>query len=408
MNTLRPLSFIRKIHIENTSYVSVTQSNPINTNSSTFSSLSSNREELQDLEKPTFTTLGQPPTLVQIQIPPSYPVYFLKKSLLSVYGTSLEHISLSNRWLDNPLTRILYGFHSFQYQKLETTAPATALINVDKFSTVSSISLDGTVDWAILPRNSIVGYTGTALRITTAQVPKFVKSDSKKWFSLSNNTDLKTGLHSIWKSGYSLTQGRGDVILKGRGLIFKVDLDKEEEILIKRDSILGISVNGDELSRCVSEHEGFNVFESKTSIDNANALESTKAESTQVVDVEETDKFKAQLKRLKVYWYSAKDYFHKAIDYLKQLIPTSSNQYVKITGPRTILLQSDISSSIFDSSFSSKDRPIEVLENKIFKAAIDQNRSEDYLSYVTVKNGQVTFQNTPDFQKTIDSMPKKT
>lgn len=396
LTKLKPLSFIRRIHIENTTYIQPSSSelNAVETSSESLNDVPS-----PDLAKPQFTTLGQPPTLVQIKIVPSYPVYVTKGSLLSLYGTSLRNISVSNEWLESPFKRSLYGFHSFRYQKLESTAPATSLFTVNKESTLSTLSLNGTVDWAILPKDAIAGYSGATLRISTEALPRYVKAEAKKWFQFNKNTETKTGLYQFWRSGYSLVQGRGDVVLKGYGSIFKVDLDADEQILIKRDNIIGISVNGDELSKCVSEHEGFNNFKPVQKHE-SESRESGSTTSTDLVKI-------TTMAQLQNYLRPVLDYSRKAYQYLIQIFPKTSDGYVNVVGPRTVLLQSDLTSPLLSKfNKSVNDQSVEVLENKIFKASLENNKPQDYLSYVTVKDGKVTFQNTPDFQRTIDAMPK--
>ncbi|KAH3683778.1 hypothetical protein WICPIJ_005253 [Wickerhamomyces pijperi] len=395
LQKLRPLALVRGLHIENTTYIKTASTKESTTTTTSSSSESLNSTDSPDLDKPEFTALGQPPTLVQIKIVPSYPVHITKGSLLSLYGTSLKNIAFTNEWLESPLKRILYGFHSFRYQKLESTAPATSLITVDKDSTLSTLSLNGTVDWAILSNDAIAGYSGATLRISTESVPRYVKAEAKKWFTLSNNTETKTGLYSFWRSGYSLVQGRGDVILKGYGSVFKVDLDADEQILIKKDNIIGISVNGDELSKCVSEHQGFNNFKP------IEAAASVEEKSTEIVEV-------TTMMQIQQYFRLFVQYANTAYRAFTQIFPKSSDGYVNVVGPRTVLLQSDLAPSLLSQFTAVDDQTIEVLENKVFKASLQNNnkKPQDYLSYVTVKDGKVSFQSTPDFQKTIDSMPK--
>ena len=74
---------------------------------------------------------------------------------------------------------------------------------------------------------------------------------------------METGLFSWKKLGYTLLSGRGKVGLVGNGSssgygssIYNINLNQNEEILINKNNLLGITVNGPyDLQNCIVKYE---------------------------------------------------------------------------------------------------------------------------------------------------------
>lgn len=145
-------------------------------------------------------------------------------------------------------------------------------------------------------------------------------------------------------------------------------------------------MNGDELSRCTQELQGLNQSQAIPALEQEVAL----------------------IKQTKVQqqWQSVKSFFGRIFSTLVKYLSNSTQNYVQISGPRTLLIQTSLQSS----DYFTKEQRLDVAESKISKAA-KSTKTEEYLSYAIVKDGNVTFHSTPDFSKTVDKIeslkPKK-
>lgn len=182
-------------------------------------------------------------------------------------------------------------------------------------------------------------------------IPRKVAKKVSKLLNLSKNHP--TGLFSWWKPGYTLLSGRGLVSLVGNSGVYRINLAKEEQLLIEKDHILALTVNGPtELSSaCVAE-----------SLGNPQTF----------------------LERI----------FHYA----------SRNNFVKVRGPRTVLLQTgrDLSSS---KVFSPAETEGDAKEASLLEKP--KRTSADYLKVATVKDGKVEFKSTSNFNEEIERIRKR-
>jgi hypothetical protein len=308
---------------------------------------------------PSLTALS--PTLTRIHLAPSYPVHIARGALLSLTSTNVQGLSITNNYL-HPLTRILQGFHRFRFETLESTVPATVLIssssnassNASRSQSLHShiLNLDGTHDWAILPRDAILAWSGASLRIDTLPLPSTVHT-RVKWYQFFQSRVKKTGLAAPLKPGYSLISGRGEVVVRGEGEIIPVELHAEEEFLVKRANVVGISVQNPDVDLAESAEEyqlkKFIPDEAAVAAEQSLDLESimkaaekekkieteTDTEAVSVTDVVKKDPLLQQIKHT---WNTIKSQTNKFVKFVNDSLP-SNDEYIKISGPRTVLVK---------------------------------------------------------------------
>ncbi|ONH68553.1 Altered inheritance of mitochondria protein 24, mitochondrial [Cyberlindnera fabianii] len=337
---------------------------------------------------PLYTTLGQPPSLLQISLTPSLPTLIQRKALIAL--APIKDVYSTPYWL-SPLKRIVLGLHTWRFQQLESTVPASALVKAHNGKALYVLSMDGKEDFAVFPKNAVLSFAGPALRVDTHRVPlKVTKTVEGNWISTKNETK-DTGLAR--NVGYSLLQGRGDAVLQGVGEVYKLVLGAEEEIVVKRDSLLGVSITG-ELD-CIEKWETKrNTATTATATPAVELVEPV----TEITTVSQWDKFKTTVSSV---INTTRAFTTRAW----ALFKTSSSGYLKITGPRTVLLQSGTATSAFGNlaEVVKSGQPISIVEQKIQQEALKhrEHKPEDLLSYAVVKDGKVTFHSTPDFKETV-------
>lgn len=330
--------------------------------------------EYKSLEVARMKCLGNPQSMLLVDSPPSVPLYIRKGSLLSIFGSNSLSVN-SNLQLISPFSRFLYGRFPSVYQKLHSTSPFSVLISSNTASwlsfftnsknmTFAKLVLDGKNDWAILNKHALQVYTGNSLNINMYRLPGKISNKLKK-LTGDVPTQLSTGLRKWYKLGYTLVSGRGQVGLVGNGNIYNINIAENEQLLINRHNLLAITVNGPhDLQNCISKHS-FPVQETIQPIAKTN---------------------------FQKYWFPLKSLFSTG-KLNSQNFLVGNNQFLKIIGPRNLLIQSD------QPHFESKsiNLPSFPTNSKV------QNKLQDYLSYATVtSDNQVKLRSTPDFQETIN------
>ncbi|CUM65329.1 uncharacterized protein PRCAT00002964001 [Priceomyces carsonii] len=394
MRQLRSIGSLRNISIalSSTSLVPPIPNQPLDVNDVKAS------ETLPDqhaLESAIFKALGNPPSVLSINSPPSVPVYVRRGSLLSIYG--FRQISspsvLSSLEIISPFKRYLYGRIPSSYQRLTATSPFSILVSAiaRNFSifgnpedkTFASIHLNGFRDWAIINKDALQAYTGNSLNITLHTFPKTISSKLAKTFKIPGRT--LTGLFKWNNAGYTLLSGRGDVGIVGSGSVYNIDVSQNEEIIISRKNLLAIEVNGPyDLQNCVIKHNSV-IQKDKPVV----PIPKVKLE-----DQVTTNRF---LKYLRATGGFLHGITIKTAEIFRRLV-LEELDFVKVIGARRLLLQSktsaaySIDSQLFSRSQSQKQR----------------TNSSDYLSYVTVKKGErPEFQSTPNFEDTVNKISKR-
>ena len=168
----------------------------------------------------TFTTHGPSSTLLTITLAPSQPLQTRRSALLALSGPP-SHISSTLSPLEL-LQRVPLAL-PFIYQRLSSISPATLVLAARTANTSFTIlSLDGRIDWNVLPRSAIVAWA----------------SDASTLAIQSRFTPSVTGITN-WSS--QLITGRGLVALAARGGAYETRLADGEEFLASPGSVVAYS-----------------------------------------------------------------------------------------------------------------------------------------------------------------------
>ncbi|KAI5959618.1 AIM24 [Candida pseudojiufengensis] len=399
------------------------------------------------IETAKFKTIEIPPTLLSIDSPPSVPIYLKRGSLISIFGLK-NYNNTTNNSISNIRNTIEYP-HFWQklwlfngliqpFQKIISTIPFSILVSTNtKITTLNektfiNLIIDGKTDWAILNPNSIHVYTGNSLIITLHSIPKFISKQLSKQLKLKKR--IETGLKSFKTKGYSLVSGRGQIALTGNGEIYQINLKQDEEIILNKNFLLGITVNGPfDLENCILID---NSLSNSISTNNPIIKSPAKDIDTNVVVVEDIDskkpipknqpvlvqpsawdQIKISFAKTKAILHNISNHIHHYYNILKlkwNNFYLGNSQFIKIIGPRNILIQSSpgINSSLRQSIFSnsSTTKKIKTYEQIISEPITSKSNlsSKDYLSYVTIdsKDNNVKFENTPNFKDSIEEIEK--
>ncbi|GMM38664.1 hypothetical protein DASC09_060030 [Saccharomycopsis crataegensis] len=405
----------------------------------------------KDLEFPQFDTIGNPSTLMLIQSPPSIPVHFRKDSLVSLYfpdqsfGTSspLSDLITSELNYSSIINSIFSLSRPISYQKMISTVPFNAVINGNghdsTFKTFYNLELDGTSDWAILPHGAIQAYTGSNLIIKNKFQPAKVSRKLWKILQKNKNNTGSTGLSKYQL--YNFISGRGSVGLVGNGEIIELDLQYGESVVINKDHLLGLQIDGiNDLNNLVYQEPLLNNMGTTVPQLTAgarvsswgklkglfSALKPVPADSKSVVEVNITknrqvDQFLTSIKKLSlISWNIISKSFSGMAKFGANLM-TSDVKYITVMGPTKILLQSSAksvrlasSSSKFSASglagtFSRSlhNTSPDTTGGKAEDAELLPVKKEDMLSYVSISNGKAVFESTESFQETVNSIEAK-
>ncbi|CAK9437891.1 uncharacterized protein LODBEIA_P22690 [Lodderomyces beijingensis] len=394
----------------------------------------------QSLEFAKLNALGTPPTILSVHLPPSVPIYLRRGSLLSIYGIQSHKSSSSGglsttaaastirNTLEFPLWWDRFAFNGGKvlgYQKLVSTVPISTLVSSKNNSKSNSeksfvsLVLDGSTDWAILNKDAIQAYTGNSLSVSMHKFPKRVSRSLARDLKISRKG---TGLRSFLHRGYTLLSGRGQVGVVGNGGVYQLELVENEEILIRKSAILGITVNGPfDIENCILENGSFG---------SNNDLEPKNADKPKQVDVEaETstqssptlvspsawEQIVVQTKNFaywsRVAWARTKALFSTMTAKTNAFL-LGNDDFVKVFGPRNLLIQSgtrELRRGVLGRIGESKPRETVVNEKLLVHVEPKTSQGEaaaytpgDYLSYVTIDPEKgATFQNTPNFKDSI-------
>ncbi|KAG7732110.1 hypothetical protein KL948_002308 [Ogataea haglerorum] len=287
-----------------------------------------------------FDTIGQTQSTLSLTVPPSVPVHVKRGSLMALFTAtetkaSMKDIVQSRLEAQEPLKRFAYGGHTSLYQRLISTVPVTLLISAyDSTSvfrrsktskTFCTLSLDGSVDWALFNRDSVQAYTGNSLTITIQKLPRSVSKAGVRKFGLPKNST--PGLTGTFSSGYKHVAGRGYVSLVGEGSIFRVNLNEDEEILVKKDNLFAASIgqiqdleDGYFVSQILDKH-----------------LQAEEEEEVRVIDTRQEESVFSKAKEL---IYRGWNNLHRKQQSLFDTI-IGNGSYINVRGPRILLIQAN-------------------------------------------------------------------
>lgn len=121
----------------------------------------------------------------------------------------------------NPVRRALVGI-PFLYQRVTSTSPINALISTrSPLTTFAILQLDGTTDWKLAQRKSLLAWTGNTLSVTPS---------------------LNTRFSLAYWGGSSVT-GRGLLALAGQGQVYSVELAEGENYIVHPSNVLAYTAS---------------------------------------------------------------------------------------------------------------------------------------------------------------------
>lgn len=317
--------------------------------------------------------LGQPATLASLVVPPSIALYVRKGCLTSLHGA--PSIAMSYEWIGFWSNLLRYGtLKPAVYHKLISTTRFDALVapnflsnrlgprlglSSSPFRTLCLLNLDGTSDWNVWGKNSIVAFEGnTSLELKPPGLNLFRHNP-------------------LFSSKYLVLKGRGSVLLSGSGSVYTIQLkDASDEIILRAEHLL--AANGS---------TQIDINESITEQDLAPPRQ-------QPVKTDETPDREFDLK---MFFQISRDLITATWNRTKfvySYLLNGPTKFLKIRGPRTLLVQSSYNVYLPASSTN---------PGITTPARLTSQSSKDYLNYVSVsKDGQVDFQSTADFQQTVN------
>ncbi|CUS21488.1 LAQU0S03e03730g1_1 [Lachancea quebecensis] len=352
------------------------------------------QEDNSNIQNTQFRVLGQPPTLCSIRVPASVSLYVRRGCLVSLHGVG-EHnaVAISQEWMGLAWNLAKYGsWRSALFHQLVAPRAFSALaapnvnggkmaswfgVSARQFRTLCLLDLDGTQDWCVIGKHSLIAYEGnTSLRIQRSSIwPSWLR--------------LKQG-ESALPSTYQLIQGRGNALLSGAGSVYTIELPNEgEELVLKGEHLLAISGRTPrDIIEAVTEYRFPTASVPPVSETSSPTVHSSKPTSS-------SSAFVAALSssiQATVSWLR-----HAYTTYIN-----GSTKYLRIRGPRFLLVQSAHNAFMPATSPSAVHPPSSPVS---LKASTSTTNSKDYLSYVTVgKDASVSFQSTPNFSKKVEEI----
>lgn len=350
-----------------------------------------NAEELfndDDAKNPISTTkfqvLGQPATMASLVVPPSIPLYVRRGCLVSLHGA--EKLSMNYELVHFWSNLLRYkSVKPSLYHKLVSTSKFNALVapnflsnrigpwlglSSSPFRTLCLLNLNGSADWNVWGKDSVVAYENNSSLSVHPPNPFFIRRRRK-----------------AFSSKYQTVQGRGNVLLSGSGSVYTVDLkDSKDEIIIRSEHLLAVSgANRREITNAITDQKL-----------------SPPPEFTKKVPSEAGRFFESIKERDgRLFWNSTKALGIKFCNWTRSIYARIINgpaKYLKISGPRTLLIQSSYNVYLPASPISRNSA-----EQQLIKpSSLTQNPTKNYFNYVNVaKNGKVEFESTPDFNETV-------
>ncbi|KAF3987372.1 hypothetical protein FT663_03398 [Candidozyma haemuli var. vulneris] len=283
----------------------------------------------------SLNAVGNPPTMVSVTIPPSLSVFVKRNALLMIQG-SARHINSRLRLL-NPIKTALLEGRVQTYEELVSAEPTSLLVSSSVNSrsmisfkclspkSIAPLELTGSNDWAVLQKDALQIYGGPSLVVAKHKVPKLISRGFAK--RLGQVKRGRTGLASLATRGFTFIGGRGVAALAGSGSVFVITVRENEDVLINKNNLLALSVNGPhDLQNCVVEAQ----VPGET--DNKNPVPREPLRAIHSLD-DFLKSFSIVVTRVYEAWY----WFSSTV----KLYLWGRNNFIRIVGPRTVLLQSE-------------------------------------------------------------------
>ncbi|CAH6721477.1 altered inheritance of mitochondria protein 24, mitochondrial [[Candida] jaroonii] len=348
-----------------------------------------NVSKLDFHESPEIKSINN--SILSIELPPSIPISIKKGSLISIYGISNLSISSISNQLDFKLSDVFYGDFNLIFSRIISTSKISMLIssnrskifNFNKISNTNSISminLDGTNDWALLNQSNLQFKIGNSLILSNYLKPKFISKKSARSQGLSRNemTGLRSKFIADWlwpfNKTFKLISGRGQIGIIGKGSIYNINLVENEEVLINKDSLLAVSVNGPhDLQNCMIRYQPELEIAQPTEIVSTD----TDHVRAEVIKSEPMKSINNRTAWLKPYISAVSKFFGTAKTQTSNYL-IGNQEFIKITGPRNLLIQSD-------TNYKLPELPVDTINEslKTFK-----KRTNDYINIATIQRDE--------------------
>ena len=351
-------------------------------------------------------TIGEPVTMASLSIPPKIPIYIRRGCIISIYNNNNPRegenskISMTYERKNVFFNLLNYGsLASSVYHRLQSDQKFNMLVapnfnsgilqrfSGNNFKTVSSLKLNGSSDWNIWGKDSIVGFEDNA---SLEVVPNRMLV-----LSLFKRNNI------AYSKKFKTLKGRGSVLLSGLGSIYAVELKSEnDEIIIKSEYLLGVSgCTQLDIKQSVSDEV---LFDS-----NINEAKLRKKFGIAWVEIAPgTGVFK---------WNLFADYLRDLLvlgyDILRKQYRSIANRqekFLRIKGPRNILIQT--CRCVYSPTRVRKGEAFNapVSERTVLTPDSEPNSEMRFNNIVTISGkGDVQFQSTPDFRETIEKLEKK-
>ncbi|OBA23497.1 hypothetical protein METBIDRAFT_106434 [Metschnikowia bicuspidata var. bicuspidata NRRL YB-4993] len=347
---------------------------------------------LRSVDDVRLEALGSPPQALSVAAPPSLPVYIRRNTMMTLQA-NMDHVRFQSRLLA-PLQRLMSGNFVLRYQEIVGTEPFSVLVLASSPSwfpslfsrttqkSFTNLALDGAADWALFKRDALQVYAGPSLEISMRRVPARISRRFSKHLKLRLREP--TGLYRWYRPGYTFVHGRGALGLVGNGMVYSASVAEGELIAVSRAHLLGISVNGPhDLENCIVAHKN-----------------PVKMENVVLVPPPQA----ASLNTWRDVWTQLKYYYWRLFDLLRKFRGRSMQQaignqdFVKVVGPRTILLQSGVPQESFERKFDLP-RLTPASHVQIVPEKLVENKPADYLNVVTIEPGKAPkIESTDDFK----------
>ena len=352
----------------------------------------------KDIATSRFRLVDENGKIASITVQPDIPICIKKDCLVSIHN--LNHLSLSYKWLN--FWSNLIKFRSFKSSLFHRIIGSSVLeiLAAPNFQTsrrpfdssrsLSVLNLTGTKDWNVFGKDSIIAFEqNSSLEIKSPIFPS-----ARSLVSNSSKSQLPRK--------FQILNGRGNVLVCGGGLVYSIELiDESDKILVNSRNILAI--NG------------------QSQLDIANSVERQElhVEGAYVGDSSNDTVAPKFIKN-----QTLKSAYGHTVQFFKRMRSWIRNQYekryiygvdsyfMKIKGPRTILIQTHEmttskdniltkltskghvkTSTVNDNGVNLEKQVANDVNSKIIELA---NRPSLFIATVS-QDGRVDFQSTSKF-----------
>ena len=167
----------------------------------------------------SFEIIGSPYSLLSVTLSPSQDLYTRRGTLVAFAGD--PNGTVSTLRILNPIRRALVGI-PFLYRRITSISSANALIATrSPLTTFTILQLDGTADWKLAQRKSLLAWTGSTLSVTPSINARF----------------------SLAYWGSSDVSGRGLLALAGQGQVYSVEIAEGETYTVHPANVLAYTAS---------------------------------------------------------------------------------------------------------------------------------------------------------------------